>query len=65
MYKNTIKKSNRNNRTESIRVPIHCIDLIKDLSTIKDQSVQDTFIEVLSEWIMYKQRDLNNNKSGV
>ena len=61
----SIKKSNRNNRTESIRVPIHCIDLIKDLSTIKDQSVQDTFIEVLSEWIMYKQKDLINNKSGV
>jgi hypothetical protein len=62
MYKNKVVKPNRNNKTESVRVPVRVLDMIKDLSVAQNISVQDTFLIVASEWRMYKQTQIRVNQ---
>jgi hypothetical protein len=52
-------KQNRNNVTESIRVPIHVIDMVKAIGEVKGLSFQDTLNQIMSEWIEMKKKKLN------
>ena len=53
------KAPNRNAKTESIRIPILVVDLLKDLSSVTGKSVQDQILEITREWIEIKKSKLH------
>ena len=59
MTKLVIKRENRNGKTESIRVPIHIVDMIKDLASHRGITFQQMTTEMVIEWIKYKNVELD------